>query len=366
MIGVYAHHHGSGHVQRALAVAAVLDDDVTLLTSAPVSADANPAPDRIRIVTLPMDHDGPGVTATPDAPAADPTAGGLLHWAPLGQPGLRRRTAMLTEWIDEARPSVMWTDISVEVTLAARLTGTPVVSTVLPGRRDDAPHRLAHGVCSVLVASWPRAAGAPVPAGADQPLVPVGGISRFAGRCPDPAARGSGRPRIVHLRGSGGQNGDSRWDTVRDQLGAVDWVSLGGPDGRWVADPWDELCRADVVISAAGQSSIADLAAADTFVVVAPEERPFGEQDATAEHLARLGPCAIVGREDSPDQLTEAVGDMLDRSRTADAAGRAGSGLREAWEVDGAAERLASVLESVTSEATTGPLTGPLTGRAAR
>ena len=356
MIGVYAHHHGSGHVQRALAVAAVLDDDVTLLTSAPVAAEANPAPERIRIVTLPMDHDGPGATAAPDAPAVDPTAGGLLHWAPLGQPGLRRRTAMLTRWIDEARPSVMWTDISVEMTLAARLTGTPVVSTVLPGRRDDTPHRLAHGVCSALVASWPRAAGAPVPAGADQPLVPVGGISRFAGRRPDPAARGSGRPRILHLRGSGGQGSDTRWDAVRDQLGAVDWVSLGGPGGRWVADPWDELCRADVVISAAGQSSTADLAAADAHVVMAPEERPFGEQDATAEHLAGLGLCSVVGRGDSPGQLAAAVGEMLERSRSTNAPGRAGSGLREAWEVDGAAERLASVLDAVAAEMPTGRL----------
>ena len=389
MIGVYAHHHGSGHIQRALAVAAEIRDEVTILTSAPISADANPAPDRIRIVTLPLDHDGPGSTAGsaesaaaggptgPAEPAAprDPTAGGRLHWAPLGHPGLRRRTALLTRWIDEAAPTVMWTDISVEVTLAARLTGTPVVTTVLPGRRDDPPHQLAHGVCSALVASWPRSVGAPVPAGAHRPLVPVGGISRFARRRPDLSSRGRGRPRILHLRGSGGTGGDTRWDAVRDALGAIDWVTLGGPDGRWVADPWDELCRADVVISAAGQSSIADLAAADAFVVVAPEERPFDEQDATAEHLARLGHCSVVGRDLSVGQLVRAVEEMLERSRSGDrvatgasagmvgaagtagaaggGSGGAGSGLREAWEVDGAAGRLASVLASVSANSLT-------------
>jgi hypothetical protein len=351
VIGVYAHHHGSGHLQRAFAVAAVLDDRVTVLTSAAVSEEMNPDPGRIRVLTLPMDHDGPGTVADPLAPeagrSADPTAGGRLHWAPLGQAGLRRRMAMLVEWIDRHRPSVLWTDISVEVTLAARLTGTPVVSTVLPGIRDDAPHALAHGVCSALVASWPRSAGAPVPAGAPAPLIPVGGVSRYAGRDPDPAARNGARPRVLRLRGSGGSgggDGERLWDAVRDRLTGVEWVELGGPGGRWMPDPWSELCRADVVISAAGQSSVADLAAADAHVVVVPEERPFAEQDATAAHLDRLGLGAVVASDDSVDDLVRAVRRTLDRSRSSPGQG---SGLRQAWEIDGAAERLAAVLGAV-------------------
>ena len=352
MIGVYAHHHGSGHLQRALTVAAAIDDEVTILTSATVRPESNPDPDRIRVLALPLDHDGQGVlsgAADPDRERAvtrtiEPTAGGRLHWAPLGHPGLRRRTALLTEWIDRTAPFVMWTDISVEVTLAARLTGTPVVSTVLPGRRDDAPHALAHGVCSALVASWPRSAGAPVPTGAGRPLVPVGGVSRFAGRDPDPAARGHGRPRVLHLQGSGGDGRDTRWDAVRDEFPDVDWVELGGPRGRWVADPWAELCGADVVISAAGQSSVADLAAADAHVVAVPEERPFAEQDATAAQLERLGHGAVVGRGDTVEDLAEVVRRTLERSRSTPGVG---SGLRRAWEIDGAAMRLAAVLDTV-------------------
>lgn len=343
MIGIYAHHQGSGHLQRALAVATELRDEVTILTSAPVAPAMNPDPGRVQILPLPLDHDG-------SATGLDPTAGGRLHWAPVHQPGLRRRMALLAEWIDRTGPALLWTDISVEVTLAARLTGTPVVSTVLPGRRDDAPHALAHGVCSALVAGWPRSAGAPLPAGADRPLVPVGGVSRFAGRDPADAravARVRGRPRVLHLRGSGGDAADPRWDAVRDQLTEVDWVSLGGPGGRWVADPWDEMCRADVVVSAAGQSSIADLAAADAHVVASPEVRPFDEQDATAAHLERLGLGAVVGREDSVNDLVDAVRLTLERARSTPGAG---SGLREAWEVDGAAQRLAGVLDSVARE----------------
>lgn len=355
MIGVYAHHQGSGHVQRALSVAAVLDDEVTVLTSARIPPDANPDPARIRILRLPLDYDDTGADAGTGGGAAataagatgvgaDPTAGGRLHWVPLRQAGLRQRTAMITGWIDTNAPDVFWSDISVEVTLAARLTGTPVVSTVLPGRRDDDPHALAHGVCSALVAGWPRAAGAPVPAGATLPLVPVGGVSRFADRDPEPGARGRGRPRVLHLRGSGGGGHDRRWNSVREQLGDVEWISLGGPGGRWVADPWEEMCRADVVITAAGQSSLADLAAADAHLVVTPEERPFGEQDATAATLRRLGLAEVVGRDDTVDGLAHAVGRTLELARSTPGAG---SGLRQAWEIDGAAERLAGVLKSV-------------------
>ncbi|MDO8395703.1 MAG: glycosyltransferase [Dietzia sp.] len=351
MIGVYAHHHGSGHLQRAFAVAAAMDDDVTILTSADVGAGGNPDPSRIHVLPLPLDHDGPGAVAGTVDPALEPTAGGRLHWAPLRQSGLRRRTALLTGWIDTHRPTVMWTDISVEVTLATRLTGTPVVSTVLPGRRDDAPHTLAHGVCSALVAGWPRSAGAPVPAGATEPVIPVGGVSRFAGRRPEPAGRGRGRPRVLHLRGSGGSGRDQRWDAVREELGEVEWVELGGPGGRWVADPWTELCRADVVISAAGQSSVADLAAADAHVVAVPEERPFAEQDDTAGRLEALGHGAVVGRDSSVEHLVSAVRRTLERSRSTPGAG---SGLREAWEIDGAAERLAAVLGTVAADSMVG------------
>ncbi|MGZ7226836.1 hypothetical protein ACXWO0_10250, partial [Streptococcus pyogenes] len=84
----YAHHQGNGHVQRALSVAADLDDEVTILTSARIRDDANPVPGRIRLLPLPLDYNEAG-------PVADPTAGGRLHWVPLGQTELRQRMAMI-------------------------------------------------------------------------------------------------------------------------------------------------------------------------------------------------------------------------------------------------------------------------------
>ena len=112
----------------------------------------------------------------------DPTAGGRLHWVPEGDAGLRRRMAALSAWIDTAHPDVLVSDVSVEVTLLARLHGIPVVSVVLPGHRGDRAHRDAFAVSSGLVATWPSEA-----TGMVRGLAPterrrlrcVGGLSRL-------------------------------------------------------------------------------------------------------------------------------------------------------------------------------------------
>src|SRR5690606_29172811 len=86
------------------------------------------------------------------------------------------------------------------------------------------------------------------------------------------------------------------------------------------------------------------LAAADAHLVVVPEERPFDEQDATALTLANLGLAEVVGREDPVAHLVHAIRRTLERARSSPGEG---SGLRRAWEVDGAAGRLARALECV-------------------
>ena len=48
-----------------------------------------------------------------------------------------------------------------------------------------------------------------------------------------------------------------------------------------------DICAADVVITHAGQSCVADVAAAPRPAIVLPQQRPFDEQHATAETLRR-------------------------------------------------------------------------------
>ncbi|MDG9682208.1 glycosyltransferase [Streptomyces sp. DH18] len=95
------------------------------------------------------------------------------------------------------------------------------------------------------------------------------------------------------------------------------WATLGGPDGRWSADPWPELCAADVVVTHAGRNALAECATARRPAVVVPQERPFGEQAATGRALTRGRLALVVPRwpeaDDWPGLLEQALAHDGDR-----------------------------------------------------
>jgi hypothetical protein len=282
MIGYYVHHVGAGHLHRARAVADRTSATVTGLSSLP-------EPEGWPGLWLQLDRDDRARLAE------DPTPGGCLHWVPRGDAGLRSRMAALSAWIDAARPEVLVSDVSVEVTLLARLHGIPVVSVVLPGHRGDLAHRNAFAVSSGLVAAWPAEAAGMVrglaPA-ARRRLRCVGGVSRL------PVAAGRRTPRgrsVLVLSGRGG--GHPTGAQVRAAAGSTPewrWRHLGG-SGEWHDDPAAALSEADVVVVQAGESALADVAARRRPAVVVPAERPFGEQLATARALSNgQWPCVVV------------------------------------------------------------------------
>jgi hypothetical protein len=278
MIGYYVHHQGSGHLHRALAVAAELTVPVTGLSSLP-----RPPQWAGDWLQLPADDLG---TAPEEA-----TAGGHLHWVPLDDEGVRDRAAALSAWIATSRPALLVADVSVEVALLARLHGVRVVSLVMPGSRGDRPHQLGYGVSSALWAAWPPAARdlARDLVPADRARVTcVGGVSRFPVRPSGP--RRPGPPRVTALLGDGGgQPGAAAWEDARAQTPDWEWTVLGRALGTWTSDPYAAICDADVVVTHAGQGAIADVAASRRPAVVIPADRPYGEQRATAEVLAAGG-----------------------------------------------------------------------------
>ena len=79
-------------------------------------------------------------------------------------------------------------------------------------------------------------------------------------------------------------------------------LPLGGRVVRHgeVADPWPFLCGADVVVAAAGDATIADVAAARAPLVAVPQPRPYAEQTAHVAILADQGLC--VAAEPWPDR----------------------------------------------------------------
>ena len=107
---------------------------------------------------------------------------------------------------------------------------------------------------------------------------------------------------------------------------------LGGENR--VDDPMPYLQRARAVIAAAGQNSVADLAAAGAPAIVLPQDRPFGEQHATARLLDEAGIAVAPAHPPRPEQWEDFIAEAVDR-----AAGW------PRWQADGAAARAARVIE---------------------
>ncbi|WP_395659810.1 glycosyltransferase [Nocardioides sp.] len=273
MIGYYVHHQGRGHLHRATALAAAVDEQVVGLSSLP-------RPEGWR------DWDG-WVLLDRDDLGRDPTdrdARGRLHWVPVGDDGLRRRTAQLSAWLDTARPRLVVVDVSVEVALLTRLHGIPVATVLQPGRRTDPAHRLGQDVSDHLVGFWPPSATdgllPGVPEQVRRRVHAVGALARFPVR--PPTARRPGPPRVLVLSGTGGP--DLATGTVRHPPG-WDWTELG-TGAAWCDDPRVLIEESDVVVTHAGQNALAEVAAARRPALVVPQTRPHDEQHVTAALLA--------------------------------------------------------------------------------
>lgn len=323
MIGWYVHHHGWGHVTRMQAVLPHLTDEVTVFSSLPRPAALDP---RATWVQLPSDSE-------PDA-RGDVTAGGALHWAPIGHPGHQERLATIAQWIARTDVSAFVVDVSVEVTALVRLLGVPTVAVAQPGERTDAPHRLGYDLADRIVAPWADGtiSSGELAARAEK-VRAVGGISKHDGRAPSEPA-GDGR-RVLFL----GRTLDPlRLAETIALLAAEGWAveTAGVGDGDRVDDVWPLLCRATVVVSAAGQNGVADLAAAGARAVILAQERPFGEQEATARVLAERGLAQTAPADATPAEVVERI--------------RRAAAMTPAWgpwNVSGAAARAAAAIEEV-------------------
>ena len=332
VIGWYVHHHGFGHVARFLAVRPHLRSRVVAFSSL-----ARPASLEREVdwVVLPPDAD---IVETPgggalDPRQADPTARGALHWAPHDHPGHRQRLATIAQIATERALSAFVVDVSAEVVAFARLLGLRTVAVTQPGARTDAPHALAYALADRIIAPWPQGA-VPTPAldGHGDRVAFTGGISRFDGRAGDAATAKRtvlllGRVFAPAVRGAVTQTLSDRGWTV---------TAVGHDDASRVEDPWPLLCGSTVVVSAAGQNSIADLAASGARAVVVAQERPFDEQRATADALERGGLARRVAEDASASQVVDAV-ELTASSEP--------NWTR--WQVAGAAARMAAAIEGV-------------------
>lgn len=328
MIGYYAHHHGSGHVQRLRTIAARSKTPVTGLSSLPRPADWSGS-----WVVLPRDDD-----PVPDV-TADVTANGRLHWAPTGHAGYSARMAAIAEWVATARPQFVVVDVSVEVTMLVRALGVPVVVAAMRGDRSDPAHVLAYDVARALLAPWPSSL--PESQWPDRwraKTIHTGAFSRFD------ALPSAGLPvqagSVVCLLGSGGA--DLPPDFAASVTAATpgwEWTFCGGGFGA-SRTPLDEVLRgAQVVVTHAGQNAVAEVAALRRPAVVVAQPRPHDEQLATVRALHTGGLAVTCEQWPATAQWPGLLADAVELG---------GTGWPR-WNDHGGAQRAAATLDEMAS-----------------
>jgi predicted glycosyltransferase len=299
-IGYYVHHQGEGHRQRALSIAACEPERFVLMGTGVQGGSSG-----IRSLELPDDRPIDARRECEDG-AADSSA---LHYAPQNHHGIRERVALLCDWVREERPALIVIDVSVEIAMLARLTGTPYCYVRLGGARADPPHLEAFRFASLLLAPFAR--------DLDDPDVPAW-VAEKTLYCPGitVGARTSRSPvdpdliLVVQGRGGGALDGE----TVKAAAAATPrcrWRVIGpatnvaGPPANlvfsgWVDNPADDIARAGVIVGAAGDGLVSAVIAAGKPFVAIPEPRPFGEQASKAAQLERLGAAITLASWPAP------------------------------------------------------------------
>lgn len=308
-IGWYAHHHGLGHISRALAVAEHLPG-ITIFSS-------RPAPG---VEQLPMDVEPPRSAACAAEP--DPVN---LHYAPVGVDGIRSRMGTLASWVTTHDPALFVVDVSVEVATFMRLMSVPTVVVRQHGHRDDPAHRMGYANAQSLLAPYPQWLEDPdAPDWMRERTTYTGGFSRFDGRDVDhTAARlrvgvGEEERVVVLMSGADGRTGWPVAPTVQATPGwrwvlvGRGWAGVAGASATgWLEDPFDWLCAADVIVTHAGHNTVMEAAAARRPLIVVPADRPHDEQRSKAWSLEASGSALVrhtwPDPEDWPSLLDEAA-----------------------------------------------------------
>ncbi|MGD6979279.1 MULTISPECIES: glycosyltransferase [Citricoccus] len=283
----YAHDHGLGHLHHAARAAGTGAFDLTVATSAARAAEVLPAATGLHL--LPSDV----------VPGHRQPSGSRLHYTPTG-PVIRDRFAALLDAARTVRPDVAVVDVSVETALFLRLAGYPVIHRRMHGDRTDPAHELVYAESDHLIAHY--GAGLEEPGwrerfGAKTTFLGAPDASGRLGRRAGPrtgaasavrtaspeitvvTGTGGGGVRLADLARAAGQVPGARWHVYGPVRGADGAVPPNMVLHGWTDDVAGRMRAADLVVVSAGYSAVADATEAARPLVLAPEERPFDEQD---------------------------------------------------------------------------------------
>lgn len=298
-IGYYVHHHGSGHLMRALAIAVQLHQPVTFLGSG-LKPYAQLIPPTVNCIHLP-----PDVEEDEDRYYQEGNAVDTFHYAPLNIRGIRERNRMLCDFFSSAFPMILIVDVSVEVALFARLCGIPTIVMRQHGHRSDAAHLAAYQSAALLIAPYSRHLQSGSPAWMDDKTVFSGGFSKYSQAnqlVPDTGTRqvavmcGKGgtsltQAFVVHLATScSNYHFHSIGDVQKTNDCDLPNITFHGE----LADPLPVLNACNIIIGNGGNNTVMEAASLNKTFICIPEQRPFDEQLHKAEMIAAVHRVHVV------------------------------------------------------------------------
>ncbi|MFD1257692.1 glycosyltransferase [Mucilaginibacter terrae] len=282
-IGFYIHHHGSGHLMRALAIAAHLDRPITFLGSG-MRDYQTVIPPSIRCIHLPAD-----VPDEDDHAYVAGTAVDCLHYAPLNVTGIRLRNQLLSDFFAATYPIILIVDVSVEVALFARLSGIPSIVMRQHGSRNDTAHLAAYQSASLLLAPYPERLRTGSIKWVDEKTFFAGGFSRYTGLKKTALTIGDDKCVAV-ITGRGGTSislsfirhiarvcPEHHFHILGD-IATQNWSSGNVSFHGRCAEPETVLNICRIVIGNAGHNTVMEVADLQKAFICIPEKRPFEEQ----------------------------------------------------------------------------------------
>ncbi len=284
-LGYYVHHHGSGHIMRALSIAKEFSaNNVTFLGSGLKNYE-NIIPQQIQCIHLPMDLPS-------DSEKIDVISESCLnyHYAPIGIAGIRNRNVILTKFFADHPRLLFVVDTSAEIVALARLCSVSVIIMQQHGGRNDLAHQLAYDSAVRIIAPFPETISPAVPDWVKRKIIYVGGFSKYSVSDRKEATF----PLIGILVGAGGTSIDLSFLVyLASQLRVYKIKAIGKiclrerdlqslPENLelmgQLSDPLYVLNQCCVIIGNAGNNTVMEMATLNKRFVAIPEDRPFNEQ----------------------------------------------------------------------------------------
>ncbi|UKT64779.1 glycosyltransferase [Pedobacter mucosus] len=293
-VAFYVHHHGLGHYRRAVQIAEKLIQHQPVLLGSNLKIQSKNLNKAIAIVDLPLD-----TPTTDDVNYSNGTLVDELHYAPLNINGLSERAAILSDFFAKNGPLILIVDVSVEVTLLARLCGIPTIVIRQHGIRSDPAHLMAYKCAELLIAPYGKNLNRSANKWITKKTLFSGGFSRLDTIKKEDETAPNNQISIIIGKGGSSLNvntvskiaakcqtftfhvlGDVL-DNDKPNLSNVVFYDFAD-------DVFEIITKCSLVIGNTGHNSVMEVASLNKRFIGIPEPRPFDEQLEKAASLKNI------------------------------------------------------------------------------